>query len=294
MVVAWSWAQFKAWFAAVQGPDRRYALTEWAKSSRSPPDPGGGRGGGGDEGGGGGGGDEGEEGGEQPLGEAEPEIEQPVEYAEFEIEQPIGEANEIEQPVGEAEAFVPRSVPLPGRRGGGRGRGPQNVGVAVAGRGQRGGGRGRGPSRVAVGEPGNEELGEPPLANWAGGVRPGAWSAGDRDPWTGVERGAAGQAVKRQVTSAARIFLENKRLNEELRTRRLQMWTEQLDQNDAEQRTEEERLEAEADLRWNEAVAAETAREAEDAASRVQAHRATVSPPPPSCFSLFALFLHVR
>ena len=38
MVVAWSWAQFKAWFAAVQGPDRRYALTEWAKSSRSPPD----------------------------------------------------------------------------------------------------------------------------------------------------------------------------------------------------------------------------------------------------------------
>ena len=203
---------------------------------------------------------------EQPGEYAEFEIEQPVGEAEFEIEQPIGEANEIEQPVGEAEAFVPRSVPPPGRRGGGRGRGPQNVGVAVAGRGQRGGGRGRGPSRVAVGEPGNEELGEPPPANWAGGVRPGAWSAGDRDPWTGVERGAAGQAVKRQVTSAARIFLENKRLNEELRTRRLQMWTEQLDQNDAEQRTEEERLEAEADLRWNEAVAAETAREAEAAA----------------------------
>ena len=66
--------------------------------------------------------------------------------------------------------------------------------------------------------------------------------------------------------SAARIFLENKRLNDELRARRLQMWTEQLDQNDAEQRTEEERLEAEADLRWNEAVAAETAREAEAAA----------------------------
>ena len=65
-------------------------------------------------------------------------------------------------------------------------------------------------------------------------------------------------------------------MNEKLRARRLQKWTEQLDQYDAQQRMEEERLQAEADPRWDEAVAAETAREAEAVALAQGLHVAGV------------------
>ena len=66
-----------------------------------------------------------------------------------------------------------------------------------------------------------------------------------------------------------------------LRAQRLQKWLDQrLDQHDAEQRTEEERLQAEADPRWDESVAAETAREAKAAPLSSPARMGSSAPTP--------------